>query len=441
MTNLVSLTPEQLVAKMGELGIHRACFVRDPDTGRVGASHPELQPVAEFLAADRRDFHDHEGVFLEVGAETGALHGAFVHDTRRGQGAGGVRYWPYDSFEGYLRDGLRLARGMTRKNALAGLWWGGGKGVIARQPGDDWRDRAYRDRIYAEYGRFMTSLRGCYVTAEDAGTTVDDMRVIFAHTRFTTCIPAALGGSGNPSEPTAKGVVCAMEAALDSLDMGTIAGKTVAMQGAGNVAGFMIDELLARGAAKIVATEINDQRRAALLDRHAGKPVEIREVAPGDDSILAEPCDIVAPNALGGVLGPDTIPTIRARIVCGAANNQLLDEPRDAAALTERGICYVPDFVCNRMGIVNCANEQYGYVTDDPAIERHFGRDWDNSVFHITQEVLRRAKERGIPTAIAANELADEYAAVPHPIWGHRQRDVIRSLVADGWAQEPSSPG
>lgn len=379
---------------------------------------------------DRRDHHAHEGMFFEVGRETGALHAAFVHWTDRGQGAGGVRHWPYPRLEDLLRDGLRLSVGMTRKNALAGLWWGGAKGVIARQPGDRFKDPSYRRMLYREYGDFISSLCGCYVTAEDAGTTPTDMSEVFARTRHTTCIPRELGGSGNPSEPTAKGVVRAMEGALAFLGLGTLEGKTIAMQGAGNVSGFMISELLARGVARIVASEISPAR----LEQIPKDPrLEVRLVEAGDTSIFDEPCDVFAPNALGGTLDPDSISRLRAKVVCGAANNQLLDAERDDASLAARGITYVPDFLCNRMGIVTCANEQYGAMPHDPAIERHFGSDWDNALFVITQRVLARAAAEEITPAIAANRLADELARQPHPIWPGRSRQIIDGLLAARW--------
>ncbi len=435
-SRLRDLRPEELVHYMRGLGIRRAFLVHDPSGGDLRPSHPDLEPLARFLAGDTRDFHTHEGVFLEIGRDTGALMGTFVHDTHRGQGAGGVRHWPYPTVEAFLRDGLRLARGMTRKNALAGLWWGGGKAVIARQPGDRFRDPGYRASAYTDFAEFVTGLRGCYVTAEDAGTMAEDMAIVHAHTRFATCIPPHVGGSGNPSPATATGVVCAMEGALDFLGLGTLSGKTVAMQGAGNVGTPMIEDLLARDVARIIATEIDEHRYADLAERFAGKPVELRLVDRGDPSILAQDCDILAPNALGGILGPETIPRIQAKVVCGAANNQLLDEPRDATALLERGITYVPDFVCNRMGIVHCANEQYGYVPDDPTIRRHFGRDWDNSVFLVTRRVLELARDENIPTAMAANRLADQAAAHVHPVWGHRGRAIIDGLVRDGWADD-----
>lgn len=441
MARPLDLTPDDFASELRAHG-GRAAFIRDVATDRMVASASWLSPIAEWLNSDTRDMKQHEAVLLAVAPTSGALFGAFVHATVRGQGAGGLRHWPYARVEDFLRDGLRLSLGMSRKNALAGLWWGGGKGIVVRREGADWRDPAYRRTLYREYGEFTTSLRGVYITAEDVGTTPPDMASVFETTRFVTCVPPVVGGSGNPSHPTARGVVCAMEAALDHLKAGSLAGKTIAMQGAGNVAGFMIDELVAKGCARIVATEISAERCAEVRARH-GSTVEIRQVPAGDRTIFAEPCDVFAPNALGGVLEPETIAMLRARIVCGAANNQLLDDRRDDRLLAERGVVYVPDFVANRMGIVNCANEQYGSLPNDPAIERHFGHDsasrtsgpdWDNSVYAITTQVLARAAREGITTAAAANALADEACRVPHPIWGHRSRAILDSLVRDGWA-------
>ena len=430
MTSLLAAPPETLVEHLNALGGRGYVVTRG---GEIEASDPMLEPLAELLRTDERDYLGHEGIFLAVGPESGALFGAFVHRTNRGQGAGGLRHWPYANVEAFIRDGLRLSAGMTRKNALAGLWWGGGKGIICRRTDIDHQDPAYRAQVYAEYGDFVTSLRGVYITAEDAGTTPTDMRVVFSRTRHSTCVPADVGGSGNPSGPTARGVISAMEGCLEHMGLGSLEGKTIAMQGAGNVATFMMEGLVERGVAKIIATDINKERLAMLRDKFADAPVELRDSEPGDLSIFEEPCDIFAPNALGGVLNPDTIPRLKAKIVCGAANNQLLDDERDMAALDARGIAYVPDFLCNRMGIVNCANEQYGQVPSDPAIERHLGREWENSVFVITKRVLADAKAKAISSSLAANQLADELSLIPHPIWGHRGAQIIEGLIADNW--------
>jgi leucine dehydrogenase len=435
VTSLLDADPRVFTDELRAHG-GRAFLIWDHASQQVIPSAPWLAELARWLTADdNRDFRRHEGLFFAVGPETGALHCAFVHATVRGQAAGGLRHWPYAALEPLLRDGLRLSLGMSRKNALAGLWWGGGKGVIARQAGDRFRDLGYRRALYREYGAFTTSLCGVYVTAEDVGTTPEDLASVFETTRFATCVPPAVGGSGNPSPATARGVVCAMEAALDHRGEGSLAGKTVAMQGAGNVATFMIEELLARDIGRVIASEIAAERCAMLRDRFAGKPVEIREAGVDDTSIFAEPCDVFAPNALGGVLHPETIAQIAAPIVCGAANNQLLDDRRDDRALAERGILYVPDFVANRMGIVNCANEQYGTLPDDPAIHRHFSRDWDNAVFVVTKRILEFAEGEGVTTSEAANTLADRACEQPHPIWGHRGKAIIAGLRASSWAE------
>lgn len=416
---------DELVALLKREGIRRFYLVTEGE--RVRASHPALSPLAEWMAACP-DYADHEGFFVELGT-TGALHGACIHRTCRGQGAGGVRYWRYDSVGDYLTDGLRLARGMTHKNALAGLWWGGGKGVLAKGLCAD-EDHARR-AIYEEYGAFITSLRGCYVTAEDVGTSVEDMAAVFSQTRFTTCIPPRLGGSGNPSIPTARGVLVGMQAALEHRGEGGLEGKTIAVQGLGHVGAPLTEMLLSAGAARVIGSDV-DPAAAALADRFSGK-LEVRIVPRGDRAILAEPADVVAPCAVGGVLDAETIPRLRAPLVCGAANNQLADPEADDRRLFEAGITYVPDFLVNRMGIVTCADEAFGYVDDDPAIAEHLGRDAPGSIHRVTREVLRASDAEGVPPGAIALGMAEERSRQLHPIWGHRGKAIIRSLVARGW--------
>jgi leucine dehydrogenase len=431
MTEIKELSPAGFCDWLAQNGIRRFYLVWDEEAGGVRASHPELAPLARHLEADRRDFDCHEGVFVQVAPDTGVLQAAFVHRTFRGQGAGGTRFWRYDTVEGFLRDGLRLARGMTHKNALAGLWWGGGKGVMARETGRA-GDPAARRRVYEEYGELLTSLQGCYVTAEDVGTAVEDMAAVFSRTRFTTCIPPSLGGSGNPSVPTARGVIRGMEAALAHLGRGTLAGKTVAVQGLGHVGEPLVGFLQAKGVARVIGSDIDPSRRD-LPARFPGLDLEVRIAARGDDAILAEPADIVAPCATGGILNPRTSPGIEAAIVCGAANNQLEDPERDGALLQERGIVYLPDFLVNRMGIVNCADEQYGYIDPDPRIEAHLGDEWDNSVYNLSRQVLEESRSTGATPARVAVDLAERRSRDLHPLWGHRGAQIIRSLVASGW--------
>ncbi len=420
---------EDFVTYLKAEGISDFFFYYDKETGKVIPSHSQLQPIADLFQNDKRDFLEHEGLFFKITEKYDTLLGAFIHKTVRGQAAGGTRYWDYPTIEAYFRDGLRLSKGMTRKNALAGLWWGGGKGVIARNKNIDRNDKAIRHYIYHEFGKLITAIKGAYVTAEDVGTTVTDMASIFSGTRFTTCIPHEVGGSGNPSQPTALGVVMGMEAALAFSGKGDLTGKTIAVQGLGNVATFMIEYLFERGVARVVAVDISAERVAAAREKFKEKNIEVSQVEPDDLSILTTDCDVLAPCAVGGILNPRTIPTIQAPIVCGAANNQLEDTDRDDRLIFEKGILYVPDFLVNRMGIVNCANEQYGYVNDDPFINQHLSKDWEYSVYQTTQRVLRQSAGKKEPTAKIAVQLADELALVPHPIFGHRGEQIIRSLV------------
>jgi len=433
MSRPQQLSPTQFAAQMLDENQCRGYLIYDADSRTLRGSHPIFHELGRWLLDEVSDFREHEAIFFGIGPESRALMTVFLHTTRRGQAQGGLRRWSYTSMESLLKDGLRLSAGMTRKNALAGLWWGGGKGILAQDLTDGDLDAEARSLAYREYGAFVSSLRGCYLTAEDVGTSPMDIGEVFRTTRFVTCIAPEFGGSGNPSGMTAAGVVCAMEAALDFMGMGELAGKKIALQGTGNVGTAMIPLLLERGAAGIVAAEISPERCTALLDSYAGHPLEIRLIRPGNLDVLAELCDVLAPAALGGVLNPKTIPQIRAKLVCGPANNQLLDETRDGTALEQHGITYVPDFVGNRMGIVYCGNEQYGYVNGDPMVARHLDREWSGGIFKTTQRVLELAHSSGFSAVAAADHLADELAERSHPIWGHRARQIVESLVADRW--------
>lgn len=452
---LLDARPDELAARLARSGEPPALLWREPATGELRASHPALEPLAAWLAQGAEGAaQGHEAVFLAAGPQTGALFGAFLHRTARGQAQGGLRRQAYGTLREFLVDGLRLAHAMGRKCALAGLWWGGGKGLIAppsggpegapeagsrpeRGPGEA---PDFRRRLYREYGAFVSALRGCYVTAEDAGTAPEDMAAVFERTRFATCIPPALGGSGSPAEATARGVVAGMEAALEAEGLGPLAGKRVAVQGLGNVGLPLVERLLERRVAGIVASETNPARCDAARERLRGAPVEVRDAAAGDASILGEPCDVLAPNALGAVLDDATVPGVRARVVCGAANNPLADEARHARALHERGVLYVPDYIVNRMGIVQCANEQYGSLEPDPAVERHLDPAWEASIPATVRRVLAQARAEGVPPLEAAERLADALAEEPHPIWGHRAAAIVASLAREAGLETADAP-
>jgi glutamate dehydrogenase/leucine dehydrogenase len=432
MERWIELSPEAFVAALRGAGIERGWLAPDPASGGVRASAPELAAVASHVAEVSQAWDAHEAVFLAVGPESLTLLTATVHRSLRGQAQGGLRLMPYADLGRCLDDGLRLSRAMSRKAALAGLWWGGGKGIIARPPGDLWRDPAWREAAYSDYGRFVSALHGCYVTAEDAGTTPEDLRHVLAHSRFVTCVPVDAGGSGNPSPATAAGVLAGMEAALAFVGRGGLAGKRIAIQGLGAVGSALAGRLLAAGAS-VVACDLSRTRVDALTARHAGDDFSAYVAPPGDAALLAEPCDVLAPCALGGVLDPETIPRLRTRIVCGAANDPLRNPERDAAALARRAILYVPDFVVNRMGIVSCANEQYGTLNPDPAVARHLDPADPGSIQQTVARVLEAAHAAGTSPLSAAHALADARLDEPHPIWGARARIVVERVLGE-WA-------
>ncbi|XP_066916709.1 leucine dehydrogenase-like [Clytia hemisphaerica] len=435
--SILSMRPGQFVEYMKTNDLKRCSVIHDGTNMSSQVSSPELRELQEFCSSENnQDYSKHEGLFFEIGPRSDALLGAFVWRTNRGQPCGGVRLWEYDTMQDYLSDGLRLSQGMGLKSALAGLWNGGGKGVIASPGKDKESDPDYRRKILLDYGDFVTSLNGAYIGAEDAGVTVADMDVIFERTRFMTCISESKGGSGNPSTATGKGIVCAMEATLDFLGEGTLEGKTVVSQGAGNVAKVIFDNLLDMDVGHIHATDINEQQldRTEKMFAHKNHGRLTLEQVPKEraNEVLSMPCDILSPNALGNVLNEMTIPTIQSKIVCGAANNQL-GKLADNKSMMDRGITYVVDFLCNRMGIVKCANETYGRLTDDPALLQHFSKEWPHSIWNVTHEVLATAQDKGITPVEAAIEIADRESQKLHPIWPYRARKIIENLNMEGW--------
>lgn len=439
MTNtnsLLNYSTDHFITFLKENNIKRFYFVYDEEASAIISSHTSLNDITEYLTNDKRDFDKHEGLFFELDSEFDVIHSAAVHRTNRGQAAGGVRFWQYANIKDFIVDGMRLGKGMTHKNALAGLWWGGGKGVIARSPKLDKNDHEVRKTIYSNFGKFITSLNGCYVTAEDVGTNVIDMANVYSNTRFTTCIPDWLGGSGNPSVPTAKGVISGIEAALDFLKMGEIEGKTIAVQGLGNVALPLIKFLFKKKAARIIGCDIFEQNVNNAKDVLKDNNFEARLVDKSDNSILFEDCDIVSPCATGAILNPTTIPRIKAKVICGAANNQLADPIEDDKLIFNSDVLYVPDFLTNRMGIVNCANEQYGYLEKDPIIIQHYDKSWEHSIYSDATKVFKEAKASNTPTGEIALKLAEELSFKNHPIFGHRGVQIIKSLIKTDWLEE-----
>ena len=333
----------------------------------------------------------HEQVVYCADRATGLRAIIAIHDTTLGPALGGCRMWPYNNEEEALTDVLRLARGMTYKAAAAGLNLGGGKAVIIGDPRSDKSEALFR-----VFGRFVESLNGRYITAEDVGTSVHDMEYIFMETKYVTGVAPAHGGSGDPSPVTAFGVYQGM-CASSKAAWGTSAlrGRRVAIQGIGNVGWNLIAHLTEAGA-KVTVTDI-DEERCERARREYGCDVVSTE------AIYDVDCDVFSPNALGAVLNDETIPRLKCEVVCGGANNQLAEE-RHAAALRERGILYAPDYVVNAGGLINVYVEMEGYVRDR-ALRMAEG------IYANTERVINISREQGITTAEAADRFSEERIA------------------------------
>ena len=339
------------------------------------------------------------GVFRELGDEfeevvyfhdaPSRLRGIVaVHSTALGPALGGTRFFPFETEEDALRDVLRLARGMTMKAAAAGLDLGGGKAVIIGDP-----KRIKSEELLRAYGRFLESLGGRYITAEDVGTSGDDMDTIRRETRFVTGVSPTLGGSGDPSPVTAWGVFQGMIAcAEEAWKNPSLADKRIAVQGVGKV-GYHLCKHLVEAGARVVVSDVDvDTVARAVRDFavHTAEP----------DKIHAEECDIFAPCAMGAVIRDDTIPSLRCRVVAGAANNQLAT-PENGDELNQLGILYAPDFIINAGGLINVADELRGYDRDRAMRQVE-------TVYRNLRAIFGIAREEGISTARAADRFALE---------------------------------
>jgi leucine dehydrogenase len=322
-----------------------------------------------------------------------------IHDTTLGPALGGTRFWNYQSDEEALVDALRLSRGMTYKNAVAGLNLGGGKSVIIGN-----NKTQQREMIFRAHGRFVDSLAGRYITAEDVGTNPTDMEYVRMETTF---VGGLIGRSGDPSPVTAHGVFRSVQASAkyrwgsDDLE-----GKHVAIQGCGHV-GFYLAKELAEVGARLSVTDIDAERVKHVVSETGATPV-------GTDDIYGLQADIFAPCALGGILNDRTIPQLKVEIVAGAANNQLL-ETRHGDELQRRNILYAPDYVANGGGVINVYGELHGW--DASRARRKADQIYDTMLM-----VFDIAREQGVPTYVAADRLAE------------RRIEDIRSMVRTGTA-------
>ncbi|MCH7482135.1 MAG: Glu/Leu/Phe/Val dehydrogenase [Chloroflexi bacterium] len=337
---------------------------------------------------DYMQAHGHQQLAVWTDAKAGVKAFIAIHDTTLGPALGGTRIWPHPSDEAAIMDALRLSRAMTYKSAAAGLPLGGGKGLIVADPHKDKTEAMLRS-----YGRFVESLGGRYITTEDVGATGQDMEWIAKETAHVVGLPQSAGGSGNPAVVTGFGVYQAMRAcAEDVWGSDSLEGRTIAMQGFGNVASSLATHLIGAGA-RLVVTDIDPgaRERAAAIEG-------VRLVDPG--AICDVECDVFAPCALGGVLNERSVARLRCAIVCGAANNQLATDDDDQR-LAARGILYAPDFIANAGGVINVYYEYTGNYQEAKAMEKA------GHIYDTTKQVIALSRERGITTAEAADALAE----------------------------------
>jgi len=300
------------------------------------------------------DYDDHETVHFVHDAGIGLTAIIALHSTHLGPGGGGTRFWHYADPAGAMRDALRLSRGMSYKNAMAGLPMGGGKGVILAGP-----DKAKSSKMLAAYGRAIETLGGRYVTAEDVGMSEADMVAIAQVTDHVSGLPVDEGmAGGDPGPFTAYGIYLGIKAAIAyRLDKVSAEGVHVALQGTGSV-GSGVARLLAQDGARLTLADIDPARAQALAD-------ELGATAVPAETIMTVPCDVFSPNALGAILKPESIAALDCRIVAGGANNQLA-RGEHGALLAERGILYAPDYVINAGGIIDVGLEYLGRRSGSP---------------------------------------------------------------------------
>jgi len=339
------------------------------------------------------DFDGHEMVHAYYDQPTGLKGIVAIHSTALGPGFGGCRMWPYDSEAEALTDVLRLSRGMSYKNALAGLAYGGGKAVIIANGKTD-----KTEALFESYGRAVDALGGRYITAEDVGIKVQDMQITARTTKYVSGISKQGDGiGGDPSPNTAYGVFLGLRAAVrHKLGTDDLTGVRVAVQGVGNVGYNLCRHLHDNGAEIIVADVYQPNVERACSEFGA------RAVDP--DAILCEDVDVLAPCALGGVINEETISDVQAKVIAGAANNQLGTEA-DGETLRQKGILYAPDYVVNSAGIITVAAEYDGGVSEDDVMQKI------ERIYHRTLAIFERADLEQRPTSEIADQMARETIA------------------------------
>ena len=333
-------------------------------------------------------FDDHERVVFCSDSASGLQAIIAIHSTALGPAAGGCRLWSYASDDAALTDVLRLSQGMSYKNAMAGLKFGGGKAVIIKTP-----EFEGSDTLYERFGEFVDQLNGDYVTAEDVGMSVEIMQTIGRSTKYVSGLPRKGGqAGGDPSPKTSWGIFRGIEAAVRfKLGRDSVDGLTVAVQGAGHV-GYYLSKYLAASGAKLVVADIDEARSQRVCNEFGATSASL-------DDILFQDVDVVAPCALGAILTEQSIPRLKTTIVAGGANNQL-EGDADGQRLFDAGILYAPDYVINGGGIINVSSEYYGDVADDEVMALV------DAIGPRLTGIFEEAEEAGLPT----NQVADTQA-------------------------------
>lgn len=346
--------------------------------------------MAFFEHAENRG---HESVHYFSDPQTGLKAIIAIHSTALGPAAGGSRMWQYKSEADAIRDALRLSRGMTYKNAMAGLPLGGGKAVILANP-----DYPPTDAMFHAFGRCVESLGGRYITAEDVGITVENMRQVKQVTNFVAGLPSTEGNAGgDPSPWTADGVFLGLNAAAQhKLNADSVKGLKVAVQGVGKVGYDLCRQLHAAGA-ELFISDVNQKHLQRVEDEFGAKVVS-------PDNILYEDVDILAPCAMGAILNEQSIPNIKASVIGGAANNQLATEA-DGQSLFERGILYAPDYVINGGGIISVSMEYMGDKSEQDV------RDQIALIPRRLTDIFESSIEQRVPTNVVANAMAERIVA------------------------------
>jgi leucine dehydrogenase len=335
----------------------------------------------------------YEEVYRAVDPRAGLRALVAVHDTTLGPALGGCRMWHFSREDDALTDVLRLAKGMTYKSAVARTGLGGGKCIVIGDP-----KTQKTPELFRAMGRFVHTLAGRYITAEDVGTNEADMQCMRETTPFVTGLPRAQSGSGDPSPFTSMGVYLGVKACVEeALDRGSVAGLTVAIQGVGNV-GLGLAKLLHEAGAKLVIADVNEAKAKSAAAQYGARVVDTNQIHAVD-------CDVFSPNALGAVLNDRTIPQIKAKIVAGGANNQLAED-RHGEELLRRGILYAPDFVINAGGIINVSCEFLPKGYDEKTSTEKVNR-----IYEAVKDVVKTSRAQQIPTSQAAVVLAEKILA------------------------------